>query len=89
MDKEMKDLLEEEIKSMIQNLSSLPSGSKEKSTAIDDLVKLYKLRIEETKNEWDFKESITFMKAINNSRKPSSKNRLKIDILDWEWKQQE
>jgi hypothetical protein len=52
----MKDLLEEEIKSMIQNLSSLPSGSKEKSTAIDDLVKLYKLRIEETKNEWDFKE---------------------------------
>lgn len=56
MDEEIKDLLGEEIKSMIQNLSSLPSGSEEKSSAIEDLVKLYKLRIEETKNEWDFNE---------------------------------
>jgi hypothetical protein len=56
MNEEIKDLLGEEIKSMIQNLSSLPSGSEEKSSAIEDLVKLYKLRIEETKNEWDFNE---------------------------------
>lgn len=56
MDEEIKDLLGEEIKSGILDLSSLPSGSKEKSSAIEDLVKLYKLRIEETKNEWDFNE---------------------------------
>ena len=31
-------------------------GSKEKSIAIEDLAKLYKLRIEETRNEWDFNE---------------------------------
>ena len=56
MNEEIRDLLEEEIKSGIRDLSSLPSGSEEKSSAIEDLVKLYKLRIEETKNEWDFNE---------------------------------
>jgi len=56
MDEEIRELLGEEIKTEIRNLSTLESGSKEKSTAIEDLAKLYKLRIEETKNEWDFSE---------------------------------
>ena len=56
MDEEIRKLLEEEIKAEIRDLSTLESGSKEKSTAIEDLAKLYKLRIEETKNEWDFTE---------------------------------
>lgn len=56
MDEEIRKLLEEEIKAEIRDLSTLEPGSKEKSTAIEDLAKLYKLRIEETKNEWDFSE---------------------------------
>lgn len=56
MDEEIKDLLGEEIKTEIRNLSTLEAGSKEKSTAIEDLAKLYRLRIEETRNEWDFNE---------------------------------
>ena len=56
MNEEIRDLLGEEIKTEIRNLSTLEAGSKEKSTAIEDLAKLYKLRIEETKNEWDFSE---------------------------------
>lgn len=52
----IRDLLNEEIGKEIQALSSLNSGSKEKSTAIDDLTKLYKLRIEESKNEWEYDE---------------------------------
>ena len=56
MDEEIRKLLEEEIKTEIRDLSTLEPGSKEKSTAIEDLAKLYKLRIEETKNEWDFSE---------------------------------
>ena len=51
VDEEIKNLLGEEIKSGIRNLSSLPAGSKEKSSAIEDLVKLYKLRMEEKRNE--------------------------------------
>lgn len=52
----IRDLLNEEIGKEIQALSSLDSGSKEKSTAIDDLTKLYKLRIEESKNDWEYDE---------------------------------
>lgn len=49
----IKDLLNEEIAMEIQNLSEFKAGSDEKSSAIDDLAKLYKLRIEENKSEWD------------------------------------
>jgi hypothetical protein len=56
MNEEIRDLLGEEIKTEIRNLSTLEAGSKEKSKAIEDLAKLYRLRIEETRNEWDFNE---------------------------------
>ena len=56
MDEEIKGLLGEEIKNQIRDLSDLESGSKEKSEAIDDLVKLYKLKIEETKAELEYDE---------------------------------
>lgn len=56
MDEEIRNLLEEEIKAEICDLSTLEPGSKEKSTAIEDLAKLYKLKIDETKNEMDFNE---------------------------------
>lgn len=50
---QIKQLLDEEIKTEIENLSSLPDGSQEKTLAIDDLTKIYKLRIEEIKAETD------------------------------------
>ena len=49
-----KILLEEEIGREIEDLAALDPGSKEKSTAIEDLTKLYKLKIEETKTEMEF-----------------------------------
>ncbi len=56
MNEEIKKMLDEEIKSEIEDLSSLNPGSEEKSAAIDDLAKLYKLKIEEAKNEIDSTE---------------------------------
>lgn len=52
----IEELLSEEIAAQIQALSEMDSGSKEKSMAIDDLTKLYKLRIEENKSVWDADE---------------------------------
>lgn len=69
MDEEIKDLLGEEIKTEIRDLSTLEPGSKEKSTAIDDLAKLYRLRIEETKNEWDFNEKYDTRESDNILKK--------------------
>jgi len=56
MSEKIKGLLEEEIKAKIKNLSTLESGSKEESKAIEDLATLYKLNIEEKRNENDFTE---------------------------------
>ena len=52
----IEELLSEEIAAQIQSLSELDSGSKEKSAVVDDLTKLYKLRIEENKSVWDADE---------------------------------
>ena len=53
--KEIKDLLEDEIRSEIENLSQLKPGEKAHADAVDSLVKLYKLNIEEIENEREFR----------------------------------
>ena len=55
-DRNIEELWGEEIAAKIEAISELEPGSKEKSTAIDDLTKLYKLRIEENKSVWDADE---------------------------------
>lgn len=47
---ESKKMLEEEIQLEIQRLSALTPGSKEKTTAIEELSTLYRLKIEESKS---------------------------------------
>lgn len=56
MNEQIRKRLDEVIESEILNLSSLETGSEEKGSAVDDLTKLYKLRIEETKNEMEFRD---------------------------------
>lgn len=48
--------LDELIDSEIENISGLESGTKEKSAAIDDFTKLYRLRIDEKKVDLDYKD---------------------------------
>lgn len=76
MEENIKNLLSEEIAAEIQALSELSSGSKEKSTAIDDLTKLYKLRIEENKSEWDADEKYNrrMMEEEINTRENEAKH---------------
>ena len=77
MGEEIKDLLGEEIKTEIRDLSTLEPGSKEKSTAIDDLAKLYRLRMEETKNEWDFNEKYDTRESDNILKKDQLEEQVK------------
>lgn len=51
MEDKIRKSLEDTIEKEIQNLSDLQTGSKEKSAAVEDLTKLYNLKIEETKVE--------------------------------------
>jgi hypothetical protein len=77
MDEEIKSLLEGEIKTEIQDLSSLEPGSKEKSSAIEDLAKLYKLRIEETKNGWEYGERYDASESEKQLRKVQLEEQVK------------
>lgn len=76
----IKDLLGAEIESEFKKISSLQEGSKEKSTAIEDLTKLYKLRIEEIKTEADFNEKRERreMERVHNDEELSIKERLEL-----------
>lgn len=46
-------LLDDVIRTEIEGLSILESGSKEKAAAVEDLTKLYKVKIEDEKTEWE------------------------------------
>ncbi len=56
MSEVIKDLLAKEIESEFNNLSTISSEGEEKSNAIDDLSKLYRLRLEEIETELEFEE---------------------------------
>lgn len=72
-EKNIEELLSEEIARQIKDLSLLESGSKEKSMAIDELAILYKLRIEENKSEWDADEKYNSRVADNEAKERDEK----------------
>lgn len=77
MDEEIKVMLGEEIKAGLSDLSSLETGSKEKSEAIDDLVKLYKLKIEESKAEMDYLKEIDEHERSNQTKREQLSEQVK------------
>ena len=93
MSENIKELLNEEIAAEIQAISSLDSGSEEKSKAIEDLAKLYRLRIEETKSELDAedKRSRRTLGSEANVRENEIKKsqldeQIKADVQDEQYK---
>lgn len=93
MSENIKELLNEEIAAEIQAISPLDSGSEEKSKAIEDLAKLYRLRIEETKSELDAedKRSRRTLESEANVRENEIKKsqldeQIKADVQDEQYK---
>ena len=93
MSENIKELLNEEIAAEIQAISSLDSGSEEKSKALEDLAKLYRLRIEETKSELDAedKRSRRTLESEANVRENEIKKsqldeQIKADVQDEQYK---
>ena len=93
MSENIKELLNEKIAAEIQAISSLNSGSEEKSKAIEDLAKLYRLRIEETKSELDAedKRSRRTLESEANVRENEIKKsqldeQIKADVQDEQYK---
>lgn len=78
MGENIKELLNEEIAAEIQAISSLDSGSEKKSKAIEDLAKLYRLRIEESKNELDAEDKRSRRTWSKTKRKENVMQKVKI-----------
>lgn len=71
-------LLEEEIEYEIKNLTSIETGSPEFTAAIENLTKLYKLKIEEDKNSMEQKEK----EQLRKSDKEFKAAQLKESVTD-------
>lgn len=67
-EKILKDMLESEIKSEIENLSTLEPGSDKHSTAVKSLSELYKLNIEEDAHKKDDDNKNIQLKEQNKDR---------------------
>lgn len=52
----IKRMLDEEIERLLSHIASLSYGSDERKAAVSELDRLYKLRIEETKNEQEYQK---------------------------------
>ncbi len=58
MNEDILVMLDNEMKSILDGLGSLPLGSKDYSDAVEDLAKLYKLRIEDSKAAMEYNKEI-------------------------------
>jgi hypothetical protein len=56
MDENIRELMNDEIEDELKDLASMRLGSEEHTEAVDTLVKLYKLRLEEMKLEREFED---------------------------------
>ncbi|MCD8119692.1 MAG: hypothetical protein LUE29_09500 [Lachnospiraceae bacterium] len=56
-EKDINGLLEDELKRQFNELQTLDAGSEEQSRAVENVVKLYKAKIDEQKAVWDSEDS--------------------------------
>lgn len=89
MDEEIKDLLDEEIKSQINTISGMDVDDANYSKAVDSLVKLHKLRIEETKTITDLADRTYKRETDEEERKYKRENDEKTCELSEEIRQEQ
>jgi hypothetical protein len=85
MNENAKNLLNEEIESRIRELAYLKLGSEEYSKAVENIAKLYKLRIEETEVELDYddrNERRIMENSINDLELRQKNEQLEKDVKE-------
>lgn len=78
MSEDYKNLLEEEIKSEISNLSKLEYGCEKHTAAVESLNKLYKLKLEEDKNYLEYVDK----EKVRNADKSFKNTQMKENVKD-------
>lgn len=86
MDEETKELLGGVIVHQIESLGDLQPGSKEMASAVHQLETLYRLRIDENKNEleyWEKREAREKDEEIRKSEEELKQKQLDRERLQW------
>lgn len=82
---ELRRMLEEEISDEIENLGNLEQGSEEHSEAVESIAKLYKLKLEEDRNEKEtekVKNDFEELKKQNEATKALEEEKIKEAKID-------
>lgn len=86
MDEETKELLGGVIVNQIESLSNLQPGSKEMASAVHQLETLYRLRIDENKNEleyWEKREARERDEEIRKNEEELKQKQIEMENLQW------
>lgn len=86
MDEETKELLGSVIVGQIENLKDLEPGSKEMSSAVHQLEILYRLRIDENKNEleyWEKREAREKEEELRKNEEELKQKQIANENLQW------
>lgn len=84
-DLDLRRMLEEEISDEIDNLGNFEQGSEEHSEAVENVAKLYRLKLEEDRNEKEFKkikEDFEELKKQNESMRVLEEVKIKEAKID-------
>lgn len=82
---DLRRMLEEEISDEIENLGNLEQGSEEHSEAVENIAKLYKLKLEEDRNEKEtekVKNDFEELKKQNEAAKALEEEKIKEAKID-------
>ena len=85
MNEEIRNALENEILSELENLKNLEAGSKEQQTAIENVANLYKLGLEEEKIDTDWDE-ICNRRTVDAQQ---NENELSRQTREEQWKKEQ
>lgn len=84
---DIREQLDGEILSQIENLSTLTPGSDEHLTAVESIAKLYKLKIEESKLELDYQEKADRIEMEVNQNEAEAETKQSQFDAELEFKQ--
>ncbi len=77
MNEDTKQMLNEAIKTQFEDIARYISGSDEREKAVDEMIKLYKLKIEENKSKLEYEKFVT---EKNKLKKQDKRERFKLGI---------
>ena len=77
MEEENRDLLERRINEVLDELANTEFGSEEREAVIEELTKLYKLKIDETKSLLDYDEKTQIREADERFKQEQMKEQVK------------